>query len=84
MEFKADSFFLFLTFLFVDIGTEWNLKRLNLSVSESTCFVDIGTEWNLKKEYFRLMGFDDTVDIGTEWNLKKITFSVCLEPSRLI
>ena len=32
----------------VDIGTEWNLKVVEVQARYNTVFVDIGTEWNLK------------------------------------
>ena len=34
----------------VDIGTEWNLKRISNISPTSASNVDIGTEWNLKSK----------------------------------
>ena len=48
MEFKAGTALCCLICIYVDIGTEWNLKRSLLYVEECAALVDIGTEWNLK------------------------------------
>ena len=58
--------------LFVDIGTEWNLKGKISDYLYRTQKVDIGTEWNLKDICLSRADHDRRVDIGTEWNLKHI------------
>ncbi len=49
MEFKGRSCMLLISSVFVDIGTEWNLKLLQVWHVALLVMVDIGTEWNLKK-----------------------------------
>ena len=57
----------------VDIETEWNLKRAWKTNGVRNADVDIETEWNLKFRYTPTPLAPLSVDIETEWNLKPVS-----------